>query len=499
MKTSKLCGAALVAALSLTWLANTSYAQTGVYFAGTDAGSNNVSGDRNAFVGYQAGFTNIAGDDNSFVGYQAGYSSTGSYNTFIGRQAGSANTSANSNSFLGAYAGGLNITGFANSFLGAFSGRNNLTGDSNSFVGCSSGYYNTTGSYNSFLGFESGFQNIAGGSNSFIGYQSGRNNTNGNYNSYMGHQAGFANTIGFSNSFLGYQSGYNTTGSMNSFLGVQSGYSNIGGHYNAYLGNGAGYLNVSGWSNVAVGAFSSYNNLGSDNTFIGYNANTPVGAIFTNSAAIGSKAYVSAANSMVLGSINGINGATANVNVGIGTTAPAYRLQLGSGDAAKPGTSTWVIASDRRLKQDISSFTDGLEVLKQVKPVWFRYNGEAGLPQDKKYVGVIAQEMQQVAPYTIGQFTHQDTTGKATQYLDYDANALTYILVNSVQEQQKQLQEKDAQIGELKGLLSALEQKMNNELAALKTLLHKQPTVANAEGDAAQLWQNEPNPRMALP
>ena len=197
---------------------------------------------------------------------------------------------------------------------------------------------------------------------------------------------------------------------------------------------------------------------------------------------------------MVLGSINGINGATANVNVGIGTTAPAYRLQLGSGDAAKPGISTWVIASDRRLKQDISSFTDGLEVLKQVKPVWFRYNGEAGLPQDKKYVGVIAQEMQQVAPYTIGQFTYQDTTGKTTQYLDYDANALTYILVNSVQEQQKQLQEKDAQIGELKGLLSALEQKMNNELAALKALLLKQPTVANAEGDAAQLWQNEPNP-----
>jgi len=41
---------------------------------------------------------------------------------------------------------------------------------------------------------------------------------------------------------------------------------------------------------------------------------------------------VDASNSLVLGSINGVNFATADTNVGIGVTAPAYRLHVGSGN-----------------------------------------------------------------------------------------------------------------------------------------------------------------------
>ena len=37
----------------------------------------------------------------------------------------------------------------------------------------------------------------------------------------------------------------------------------------------------------------------------------------------------------------------------------------------------------------------------QINPIWFRYNGKAGLPTDKKYVGVIAQEIEKIAPYLI--------------------------------------------------------------------------------------------------
>jgi hypothetical protein len=204
---------------------------------------------------------------------------------------------------------------------------------------------------------------------------------------------------------------------------------------------------------------------------------------------------VSASNSLVLGSINGTNGATVSTKVGIGTTAPAYLLHV-NGTAAKPGGSSWTVASDRRLKKDIASFADGLEVLTQIKPVWFRYNGEAGLPTEKKYVGVIAQDMQKIAPYTVGQFTYSDTTGKATQYLDYDANALIYILVNSVKEQQNQIQEKDAQLTSQQQQIDELKaqnQHVRQELAQIKALLlqnSKAPTTDNK----AMLFQNEPNP-----
>jgi hypothetical protein len=44
--------------------------------------------------------------------------------------------------------------------------------------------------------------------------------------------------------------------------------------------------------------------------------------------AIGANALVTNSNSLVLGSINGVNLATADTNVGIGTTAPEQRLHI---------------------------------------------------------------------------------------------------------------------------------------------------------------------------
>jgi hypothetical protein len=48
----------------------------------------------------------------------------------------------------------------------------------------------------------------------------------------------------------------------------------------------------------------------------------------TNATAIGANAYVATADSLVLGSVNGINGATSSVNVGIGTTTPVRQLHV---------------------------------------------------------------------------------------------------------------------------------------------------------------------------
>ena len=48
----------------------------------------------------------------------------------------------------------------------------------------------------------------------------------------------------------------------------------------------------------------------------------------TNATALGSQAFVTQNNSLVLGSINGINGASADTNVGIGLTAPQSRLDV---------------------------------------------------------------------------------------------------------------------------------------------------------------------------
>ena len=94
-----------------------------------------------------------------------------------------------------------------------------------------------------------------------------------------------------------------------------------------------------GSNNTAVGVGALYaNGAGSSNTALGWVADVASGNL-TNATAIGAQAYVSQSNSIVLGSINGVHGATSSTNVGIGTPAPAYTLDVqGNGRFTQPIT-----------------------------------------------------------------------------------------------------------------------------------------------------------------
>src|SRR6266496_3486809 len=97
--------------------------------------------------------------------------------------------------------------------------------------------------------------------------------------------------------------------------------------------------------NVFVGSDAGFNNNGAGNSFFGFNAgasatpttysgNTFIGdstngsAGVNNATAIGSRAQVTQSNSMVLGSIKGVNSATSSTNVGIGITEPIAVLHV---------------------------------------------------------------------------------------------------------------------------------------------------------------------------
>jgi hypothetical protein len=73
---------------------------------------------------------------------------------------------------------------------------------------------------------------------------------------------------------------------------------------------------------VGLGYATGDNNTtGTANTYLGYNADA-TGTGFNNSTAIGANATVAQSNSLILGSINGINGAASDTKVGIGTNTP---------------------------------------------------------------------------------------------------------------------------------------------------------------------------------
>ena len=151
------------------------------------------------------------------------------------------------------------------------------------------------GGDNIFAGFQAGQNNTSGASNAFFGVLAGSANTTGNFNSFFGKLAGSSNSSGGGNSFFGASSGqYNTIGGNNAFFGDSSGLSNIVGSGNTLLGVGANVIDINQ----------------------------------TNATAIGFRAAVGQSNSLVLGSINGVNNSLADTNVGIGTITPTQRLQV---------------------------------------------------------------------------------------------------------------------------------------------------------------------------
>jgi trimeric autotransporter adhesin len=345
---------------------NAGYSNTTGYsnsFFGSGTGSSNTTAYQNSFFGMEAGMYNTEGGFNSFFGAYAGRANTtGTYNSFFGRGAGRINTTGASNSFFGNGVGFNNTTGDSNSFFGDHSGFSNTTGYNNAFFGMYTGYYNTIGISNSFFGTSAGYQNTEGISNSFFGVMAGYSNTAGNYNSFFGSGAGYSNTTGKNNSFFGDGSGrYNTAGGFNSFFGVNAGIFNTTGNDNSFFGNSAGISNTTGGDNVFFGSSAGFSNTtggynsffgvlagssnttGGSNSFFGTGAgssntvesrNSFIGsgsdgaAGITNATALGYQAKVTQSNSLVLGSINGINSATADTKVGIGTTAPQAKLHV---------------------------------------------------------------------------------------------------------------------------------------------------------------------------
>ncbi len=139
---------------------------------------------------------------------------------------------------------------------------------------------------------------------------------------------------------------------------------------------------------------------------------------------------------------------------------PAYKLTLNTNSAAKPTSSAWTVASDKRLKTGVSQFSDGLNVLMQINPVWFKYTGEAGMPTDEKGVGTLAQELQEIAPYMVHEWEYQEgsttetegrgSLGEVKKYLGVDYGAMDFILINAIKEQQKMIEELRQEIQELK-------------------------------------------------
>lgn len=464
---------------------------------------NNTTGNQNTASGYNALVSNTFGIENSAFGNDALLANDqGNGNTAVGNEAMLINLDGNLNTASGSHALHWNLVGDNNAAFGAYS-LFDTGGDNNSAVGVSAGRF-VSGNNNVFLGYQAGRGASALTKNGsvHIGYQAGYNELNNDrlyiensnsaapliYGEFDNDILGFNAVVGIGNQSPGaplHVSKEGTSGVQTIVAAIDSNTSNRpvlqfsesssidlnAGMSLEYDGRGSGGANRMVFNGVGGNPLFEFRN-GGDLTLrdgdlivrgaatdreikIEDDAGNPdrvlmrqtgtqdiyVGDIDNN----GGDTYVRAGGSTELSVIAGTG------FVGINTLAPGYTLEV-NGNAAKPGGGSWINSSDRRLKQNINQYTDGLEQLLQIEPVTYHYNSLSGFDQSKQYVGVIAQDLNNVAPYMV-----QNYQRDGSEFMAVDNSAMTYMLINAVKSQQVEIELLRKEISEIKTLLKSNE------------------------------------------
>jgi trimeric autotransporter adhesin len=308
---------------------------------GMEAAVSNTTGTSNVAVGFEALKANTTASNNTAVGYQSLVANTtGTLNVAIGTGALDANTTANANTAIGYDALGANTTGTENTSLGYNSGAAVTTGIQNTLIGSRAGNAITTADSNTAVGYSSLSQNTTGNYNVAVGSVALLGNTTGSSNTAMGLSALEQNTTASNGTAIGFRAlKLNTTGANNTALGFESLYANTTASDNTAVGYQALITNTTGERNTAIGKSAGSNlTTGGENIFIGFDAG------LTGSPG----GNITSSNRYVL--IGDENIQQAHIQV------------------------DWTVASDARDKTDFTALDLGLDFVKALAPVTYKWD-----------------------------------------------------------------------------------------------------------------------------
>jgi len=185
-------------------------------------------------------------------------------------------------------------------------------------------------------------------------------------------------------------------------------------------------------------------------------------------------------NTIVFRNGNTNEGGWSTTGLGIGTTSPAYSLELSANSAGKPVSSTWTVTSDSRTKTNVQPYLHGLDLIRKVRLVSYEYNGMAHTPKGLYGIGVIAQELQPLFPNSVKPFTVKaDSTNPGGEYYGVDFHELFITNVKAVQELdamntslvekntalQNQVNTMQSEVNQLMDQVKALQSSMNNVMS----------------------------------
>lgn len=334
---------------------------------------------------------------NTALGLEAlNSNTTGSTNTAVGRDALYFNTTGTANTANGYQALRANTTGTANTASGWVALRSNTTGKHNTAFGSDALRFNTTGTANTANGYQALRANTAGSHNTASGWLALRSNTTGNFNVAVGRDALKSNTTGGNNTANGYQALVdNTTGLSNTAFGWLALSSNTTGDYNTASGREALKNNTTGSGNFGVAFLKAGG------------AYSPVFDPTTEN------------NRVVMGH-TGVTNAYVQV--------------------------AWTVVSDERDKTEIAPLEKGLDFIKQLNPVSYKFRKDRDTEETvggKKY-GFLAQDVLEVEGEDNVIVDNEDPNK-----LKMTHEELIPVLVNAIKEQQEMIAALENRVTEL--------------------------------------------------
>lgn len=298
-------------------------------------------------------------------------------------------------------------------------------GTRNTAVGKNTLSENTEGHHNIAVGFDTLALNTTGHHNTGVGTNALFQNTTGEYNTAIGGGALNQNTTGNYNTSAGYHALLNnTTGDSNTSIGSKALVNNTEGGSNTAIGTNGLFYNTTGNSNTAIGVNSLVNNeTGTHNTAVGVNAGGS-NTTYNNITCLGYNAQVTGDNQVQLGDTS--------------TSVYAY--------------SSLNVRSDKRDKKDIENTDLGLDFIKKLRPVKYKWNFRNGEYEGKRYhQGLIAQEVKEVIDDMKTDFAgyqdHKVNGGEDVLSLAY--GEFIAPLIKAIQEQQVMIDDLKKQVEKL--------------------------------------------------
>jgi hypothetical protein len=145
-------------------------------------------------------------------------------------------------------------------------------------------------------------------------------------------------------------------------------------------------------------------------------------------------------------------------NVGIGTKSPEYHLDVrGSiysslGGYTQTGLTTWSIASDRRIKENIvkASYEKCLDNVKNIELYNFNFKDNCVNTNDKHQLGFIAQEVQQIYPKAVEVSKMiLNTNETIDDLLSLNTTQIDYTLYGAVKNLIEKIEDIDNELGNI--------------------------------------------------